>query len=171
MSYQPAQFKLLNLAGIQESLTAMRFPKQSIGDSIGDTIGENDKKLAQRLIKSGDDHAKAIRGIVAWVEIGMQVGFMIEFETYRIGVECLSTTSSMYGELRPLKGVALADQKQKDLPTKYYKRIATINYQAMRRMYYARRFHKHPDWRIFAEFVESLPHFETFIKPRNERRN
>jgi hypothetical protein len=121
-------------------------------------VGKKDLELASRLVKAGDDHAKAIRGIVAWLEIDCQVGWLIEFETYRHGVECLSTSSSMYAELKGLKGKELAEQKQKDLPEKVYTRILTISYQALRHMYKARRNHRHPDWQIFCDMIETLPY-------------
>lgn len=151
--------------GISESLDAMRLPKYSNGDSEPGRIGPNDAKLASALIRAGDDHAKAMRGIDIHLKIRLQVGFMIEFETYRYGVECLSTSSSMHGELKAMCGPELAEQKQNDLPTKVYTRRLKISYQALRRMYRARRKHRHPDWQIFCDFIEGLLHFNTLIIP------
>jgi hypothetical protein len=109
-----------------------------------------------------------MRGVIAYIELEMQAGFMIEFETYRHGVECLSTSSSMHNELKGLSGPELAEQKQQDLSSKVYKRIVTISYQALRHMYIERRNHRHPDWRIFSRFVEDLNMFDYLIYP--ERR-
>ena len=146
-------------------MKAMRLPKQSEGDSSFNSgvIGQKDLELASNLVKAGDDHAKAMRGIIVWMELELQVGFMIEFETYRHGVECLSTSSSMHNELKNLKGEELAEQKQADLPDKIYTRILTISYQALRHMYKARRNHKHPDWQIFCDFIETLPYAVSLI--------
>ena len=149
---------------------AMRLPKNSENDStrtFSDTIeiGPKDGKLAKNLIRAGNDHAKAMRGIVVWVELEMQVGFMIELETYRHGVECLSTSSSMHGELKELSGYVLAEQKQADLSDKVYKRAMTVSYQALRSMYRARKKHRMPCWRIFCKWIEELPHFTTLIYP------
>lgn len=164
--YNPLKVTLMNVYGVGESLLAMRLPKRSLGDSNSGQIGPKDERLAGALIKGGDDHAKAMRGIIAYVHIEMQIGWMIEFETYRHGVECLSTSSSMHGELAQLTGVELARQKQADLPGKVYIRIVTISYQALRRMYRARRKHRHPDWQIFCDFIENLPHFDKLIMPK-----
>jgi len=94
---------------------------------------------------------------------------MIEFETYRHGVECLSTSSAMHGELRGMRGEELAEAKQNGLPDKVYRRIVMVSYQALRSMYRARRHHRHPDWQIFCDFVEGLPWFPMLIYPEVNR--
>ena len=165
--YKPLKITRYEVKGILWAMEAMRLPKNSKGDSwepgyLGNP-GQKDLFLASNLIKAGDDHAKAMRGIIAWVKIELQVGFMIEFETYRHGVECLSTSSSMHSELKNLKDEVLADQKQKDLPEKVYTRILTISYQALRNMYHARRNHRHPDWKIFCDWIETLPYAQELI--------
>ena len=165
--YKPLKIKKHETHGVLWAMRAMRLPKNSKGDSwepgyLGNP-GPKDIKLASRLVNAGDDHAKAMRGIVVWMEIELQVGFMIEFETYRHGVECLSTSSSMHGELKCLKGDALAEQKQSDLPEKVYTRILTMSYQALRSIYNARRNHRHPDWHIFCDFIETLPYAQQLL--------
>jgi len=165
--YKPLEIKKHEVHGVLWAMKAMRLPKQSKGDSwepgyLGNP-GPKDLSLASNLVKSGDDHAKAMRGIVVWMKIKCQVGWLIEFETYRHGVECMSTTSSMHGELKKLKGEALAAQKQADLPAKVYTRILTISYQALRHIYKARRHHRHPDWHIFCDWIETLPYAAELI--------
>lgn len=162
MTYKQLEIKRYEVRGLLWAMRAMRLPKQSKGDSfepgyIGGP-GPKDLKLASNLVKSGDDHAKAMRGIVVWMEIDFQVGWMVEFVTYRIGVEDLSTSSSMHNELKNLKGEILASQKQDDLPDKVYTRILTISYQALRNIYKARRHHRHPDWAIMCDWIEQLPY-------------
>lgn len=161
MVYQPLKVVLHEVCGITFALRAMRLPK----NQSRSTSAVEDLKLASNLIKAGPDHAKYQRGIMAYIRMEMQTGFMIEFETYRHGVECLSTSSSMHNELANLRGDELANQKQLDLPTKVYKRDVVISYQALRSMYKARRNHKHPDWQIFCDFIETLPHFRHLIYP------
>jgi len=118
--YKPLEIKTLNLAGVEESLKAMRLPME------GRKNISTDYELASKLIKMGPAHAKFTRGIIVWAEIFFQVGWMIEMETYRIGVDTLSTSSSMHTDLRNLDGIELAEQKQKDLPEKYYHRISVF---------------------------------------------
>lgn len=162
-------------AGLYSSLLAMRLPHGSASKSDTDwagsilgselIIGNADTKLAKKLILTGTDHAKFTRGIIVHLMLRLQVGWMIEFETYRHGVECLSTSSTMHGELKGMAGVELAEKKQADLPDKIYTRIVMISYQALRAMYLARRHHRHPDWQIFCDFIETLPHFKMLIFP------
>lgn len=161
--YRPLQIETLEttIQGLKPALRAMRLPY----DRQIKTTLEEDLKLAARLVKAGDDHAKVMRGIIVYLQLDMQAGFMIEFETYRHGVECLSTSSSMHNELRELKGAELAEKKQADLQEKVYRRILMISYQALRHMYKARRHHRHPDWQIFCDYIERLPHFDKLIYP------
>ena len=170
--YKPLKIKTLKVSGFNEAIKAMRFPKKSKNDSIGFNfklfgldisyfkLGKKDKKLALNLIKAGDEHAKTIRGIEVWVQLEFQVGWMIEFETYRYGIDTLSTTSSMHGELKKLTGVKLIETKQRDLPYKVYKRISKVNYQTLRRIYKQRKNHRHNDFKIFCKWIETLPHSE-----------
>lgn len=162
MSYKPLKVIRMHLVGIKESLRAMRLPKDK---QPVDEDHDRDLILAANLIKQGTDHAKFSRGILVYTEIHMQVGWMIEFETYRHGVECLSTSSSMHNELKATSGPELAAEKQAGLEEKVYIRICTISYQALRAMYCARRNHRHPDWQIFCDWIECLPYFDQLIMP------
>ena len=166
--YTPLEIGEHEIIGMYWAMKAMRLPKKSMGDTPFDAdnpdiIGPKDLHLASNLVKAGSDHAKAMRGIIVYAEIKLQVGWMIEFETYRHGVECLSTSSSMHCELAQLSGEELAEQKQADLPDKQYTRILTMSYQALRGMYKARRHHRHPDWHIFCDWVETLPYAAELI--------
>jgi hypothetical protein len=162
--YKPITIELLHVQGIDIALMAMRNPRMSHEKASP----ANDLKLAAKLIKAGDEHSKAIRGIVAWFEIDMQIGFMLEWDTYRVGVECLSTSSTMYMDHAGLKGEELAAAKQANLPDVVYHRTVMASYQALRRMYIQRRHHRHTDWQIFCDWVEVLPYFDWLIYPENQ---
>lgn len=168
--YKKLKVELQSVHGIQESMEAMRLPKGTKSDTHNGILGIDDARLAGNLIRAGNDHAKAMRGIIAWIKIEMQVGFMIDFETYRHGVECLSTSSSMHGELREMSGVELAETKQALMSEKVYTRICTISYQALRSIYLARRRHRHPDFKIFCDFIENMPYFKGLIAPTRENK-
>jgi len=161
--YKPLQIKTLKVAGAEESLMAMRLPMPQRDTQ---PTFEDDLFLASKLIKGGDDHAKAMRGILVWVELQCQVGWLLEYEQYEVGVTRLSSSSSMHSELKLLKGAELAEQKQIDLATKVYTLVDVISYQTIRRIYIARQYHRHPDWHIYRrDFVESLPYFDRLINP------
>lgn len=157
--YRPLKIKTLEVAGIEVALRAMRLPME------GRKQKTDDEKLSKTLIKRGTDHAKFTRGIIVWADMHFQIGWMIELDTYRIGREVLSTSSSMHTDLRELSGVELIEQKQKDLPNKYYHQICTFSYQTLRSIYIARRKHKHLDWHILCNWIETLPNFNKLIIP------
>ncbi len=174
MHYKPLKITINEVAGIRWAIQAMRRPKGSEGDSYQFVsvlegrcfhIGTKDAHLSANLVKAGPDHAKFTRGIVVYFTIEMQVGFMIELVTYRIGVEDLSTSSTMHGELKLMKGESLAEAKQELLPDKVYVRDCMCSYQALRAMYRARRNHRHPDWQIWCDMIETLPYFDVLIYP------
>lgn len=159
------KIEVLEIAGKEAAFRAMRFP-------IDGAAKNDDYKLAGMLINRGDDHAKAMRGIIVWCELEFHVDWMIELLTYKIGVQDLmdiqdlSTSSSMHNELKDLTGEELVKKKRADLPTKVYRRIIMVSYQALRNIYIARRKHRHPDWQIFCDWIETLPDFDTLIMPK-----
>lgn len=55
-------------------------------------IGENDMKLAKKLIKAGTEHRKFMRQIFVSVDITAPSYFMAEFDTYKIGTVRNSTS-------------------------------------------------------------------------------
>ncbi|RKY40270.1 MAG: hypothetical protein DRP85_08890 [Candidatus Makaraimicrobium thalassicum] len=167
--YKPIEIEFLDFAGLIPSMRAMRLPKGTAMDTFEfdrETVaqlGGQDEALARNLILAGPDHAKALRGVIVWLEIKMQVGFMVEFETYRHGIECLSTSSTMHTSLSNVAGEELAEKKQAGLEDLVYTRILTASYQALRAIYLARRRHRHPDWRLFCSFIETLPYSKELI--------
>lgn len=48
-------------------------------------IGENDHKLAMKLIRAGSDHRKFLRMIQVWVDIEAPLYWWKEFDTYKVG--------------------------------------------------------------------------------------
>lgn len=171
--YKPLEIERWEVRGIDWAMEAMRLPMGSEGDSDlpltshcnVPLIGQKDRCLANKLVKAGPDYAKCMRIIHVWLKIHFQVGWGFEFETYRAGVECGSTSSSMHQELKGLSGELLADRKQADLPDKVYTRILTVSYQALRSMYLARKNHRHPDWQALCEWIKTLPYADALITP------
>jgi len=159
MLYKPLKIKILEFAGLKPAFESMRLPT----GSTSDMMGIKDRKLAGKLVKAGSSHSKFTRGIMVYVEMEFQASFMIELDTYKFATT-LSTSSSMLQELKHLKGNELAEQKQKDLSTKVYKRIAVFNYQTLENIYRQRRNHRLPDWQIFCDLIEGLPLFGLLIK-------
>jgi hypothetical protein len=177
--------KTLEIAGFASTLKAMRLPKKSgdksdsyfedsflnpweipehriIYSSDDNTynlirIGKNDLQLLQNLIRSGEEHAKVMRGIEVWFEIDAPRYFHVELDTYRIGAERLSSESTMHNECKQLSGEELQQVKGELKESHMQKRIWKMSYQTLRRVYFQRKNHRLPEWYIFCEWIESLP--------------
>lgn len=64
-----------------------------IHDNPTFAIGENDHKLAMKLIKAGSDHRKFLRMIQVWVDIKAPLYWWKEFDTYRVGTTANSCST------------------------------------------------------------------------------
>ena len=56
-------------------------------------IGDNDLKLAQTLIKAGNEHMKFMRQIQVWCDITMPRYWWSEMDTYKVGTSANSTST------------------------------------------------------------------------------
>lgn len=59
-------------------------------------IDPKDIELISKLVKSGTEHSKVLRGALVYAKISAPRFFWQEFDTYRIGVEKLSSGSTMH---------------------------------------------------------------------------
>jgi hypothetical protein len=51
-------------------------------------------------------------------------------------------------------------------------RTCTLNYENLINIYFARRYHKLPEWREFCGWIEGLPYFKRMcIEPMEEKKN
>lgn len=89
--------KIYNFDG---AFRGMRNPLNSWSKSDSDfscernpILGENDLKLAQRLIKAGNEHRKFLRQIVVSVDITAPLYFWKEWDTYKVGTVANSTST------------------------------------------------------------------------------
>lgn len=79
----------LEIAGLYTSITSMRNPlnswfkaDSSFNEDGEFIIGQNDLKLAQRLILAGTEHSKFLRQIYVSFDITAPLYFWSEFDTY-----------------------------------------------------------------------------------------
>lgn len=105
-----ASFELIETGGFIAAIEGMRYPTKSTCDSTFDShiylartckearidLGPKDAKLAASLIKKGPVHAKFQRGITAWFRINMPICIWSELDTYTVGVDMISSESTMY---------------------------------------------------------------------------
>lgn len=62
-------------------------------DSTKCEIGENDLKLLKKLVKAGDSHSKCLRFINATMDITAPLYWWKQFDTYKVGTVCISTST------------------------------------------------------------------------------
>ena len=111
------EVKTLEIAGFASMLQALRLPfglecrskvftKQVVdeegvfgkGIEYGSAIEFDDKDLhlLSTLIKRGDEHSKCIRGLLVYAEITAPLMIWSELDTYHIGTDRLSSSSTMH---------------------------------------------------------------------------
>ena len=166
--------KLIELAGFVSALQALRLPygleHRSMAlfdmyDGYGvfslrtqTELNDKDEDLLRSLIKRGDEHAKVVRGIVAYIEINAPRMWWTEFVTYRIGCETLASESTMHIQGKGLNEEELVEMKSELKEGTMQKRIVMLSYQTLRRIYKQRRNHRLPHWREFCSWIETLPY-------------
>lgn len=126
-------------------------------------VDERDLRLMNTLIKRGDEHAKAIRGLIAYAEINAPRYLWQELDSYKIGTERLSSESTMHIQGRGLSTEELVEMKNELKEGTMQKRVQFFSYQTLRRIYKQRQNHRLPHWHIFCDWIKSLPFAEQLI--------
>ena len=162
------EIKTLEIAGFVSVFKALRLPfgKECRSEcwwygTSGQTqcahhIDDKDLKLLQTLVKRGDEHAKAIRGLIVYAEINAPRFWWQEMDTYRIGTERLSSESTMHTE-------ELVKMKSELTEGTMQRRVQYFSYQTLRRIYHQRKDHRLPHWHKFCAWVEKLPYSKELI--------
>ena len=122
-----------------------------------------DIKLISTLVKKGPEHAKVLRGVVVWCEINAPRYFWQEMDRYRIGCECLSSESTMHIECKGMSEDELVNFKEHLGEGHMQKRVWMFSYQTLRRIYLQRKDHRLPQWRMFCDWIKTLPFSDEFI--------
>ena len=172
--------KIIELAGFSSVMQALRLPfgkecrsashaeyffKEEYGLATSSvvTVDPKDKKLLSTLVKRGDEHAKAIRGLIVYAEINAPRYWWTEMDTYRIGAERLSSESTMHIQGKGLSTEELVRMKEELNEGTMQKRVEFFSYQALRRIYFQRRNHRLPHWHVFCDWIETLPFADEWI--------
>ena len=197
-SVEEFSVKTLEIAGLVGALQALRLPfgkecrsytfsqKETFSPAVemfelklGDyydgikftstiTLHNKDKELIKTLVKRGDEHSKVLRGVMVWCLINAPRYWWQELSTYRIGTECLSSESTMHIEGKGMPEEELIKMKE-ELPEGHMqKRIWMFSYQTLRRIYFQRKDHRLPQWRMFCDWIKTLPFAEEFITIEKE---
>lgn len=135
--------------------------KISTGCSI--KLDPNDLRLMSTLVRSGDEHAKVLRGINVYATINAPRYWWQEADTYRVGTERLSSESSMHIQGKGLSEKELVALKENLVEATMQRRVQMFSYQTLRRIYIQRRNHRLPQWRIFCDWIKTLPYADELI--------
>jgi len=127
------------------------------------TPNEKDIELVQKLIVRGDEHAKPMRGVIAYARITAPVYWWCEAECTRAGHERLFSESTMHIDCRGLQGEELQKAKSEIPMGKELTKVDMFSYQALRNMCRQRATHRLPEWHEFIDWVHTLPLAEELI--------
>lgn len=190
-SVEEFSVKTLELGGLGAALQALRLPygKETRSDCLfyyrnpsytpadddrsliayGERIWlcPKDSSLLTALVKRGDEHAKVLRGMIVWAEINAPRYWHVELDTYRVGAERLSSNSTMHIQGKGLSEDDLVEMKEHLEEGTMQKRVWMFSYQTLRRIYFQRRNHRLPQWRLFCEWIKTLPFANEFITIEN----
>ncbi len=87
--------ELIEVSGVYGAMHGMRNPKNSwrLSDTSKDgVVGENDLKLAQTLIKGGNEHRKFLRMIHVQFDLNLPRYVWSEFDTYHFNTKNSTST-------------------------------------------------------------------------------
>ena len=175
------KIELLEISGMVSALKALRLPynKEPMSeirhtlfarggvfnqrDGINFDLEGKDIALMQKLIISGDEHAKPLRGILAYLDITAPIDWWVEAETYEAGHQRLFSASTMNTEGRGLKGHALREELNKISFGREVRKIDYFSYQTLRRIVRQRYNHRKEEWHFFIDAVRMLPYAEELI--------
>lgn len=87
--------KIIDFVGFKQAMFAMRnsYSNREYSDSTYSQMGENDLELLKKLVKAGDSHSKCLRMINVTMDITAPLYWWKQFDTYKIGVNCISTST------------------------------------------------------------------------------
>ena len=175
------KIELLEISGMVSALEALRLPYNKepmseichslhMRDDVFSQLNRiyfdldgKDIALMQRLIISGDEHAKPLRGILAYLDITAPIDWWVEAETYEAGHQRLFSASTMNTEGRGLKGHALREELNKISFGREVRKIDYFSYQTLRRIVRQRYNHRKAEWHYFIDAVRMLPYAKELI--------
>lgn len=175
-SVEEFSVKTIDIVGFKAAESALRLPFGNKNapkdeDPISFVVYESscycvyteNLDLISKLVKRGDEHAKVLRGVVVWAEINAPRYWWQEMDRYSVGACCLSSESTMHIQGQGLAEDELVEMKENLPEGTMQKRVWMFSYQALRRIYFQRRNHRLPQWRMFCEWIETLPFAKEFI--------
>ena len=177
------EIKAIEVVGFASAFKALRLPygldtrsdiethfyggeyngKKIFDNSSECTFDDKDVALMSTLIKRGDEHAKPMRGVLAYADIIAPIDFWCELETYEKGRQRLFSGSTMHEEGRGLSGHALREAIHKIPYDRPIRKIDFFSYQCLRNIVAQRYDHRKAEWHFFIEWIKALPFADELI--------
>lgn len=180
--------------GLENAIKASKYPFATDVDSVNSDITDRTMSLAG--CKTGTGHDNFLNGIVvqfdltfsnkAWVEAERY--HFLDFVSSQSTMHCISkmeirkmcneyVTEATIKEVERLKDMYLSTESKEDYLRLLYNIPSgfeltarmTTNLRQLKTIYYQRRNHKLPDWKMFCDWLEQLEVFKELVL-QNERR-
>lgn len=170
--------------GLEDSIKASKYPKSTDIAKCTDEITSTTKSLGS--CKTGTGHDQFLTGIVVQFDLRYTIKAWTEAERYNF-FHFVSSQSTMhkimyfdldasyieYVDPRMIRIMKeLVDRynseptAENELAVLYSNPVGfqltariTTNYRQLKTIYYQRRNHKLPEWRLFCQWIETLPYF------------
>ena len=171
--------------GFDESVRASKYPKAVDISKCTSEITNTVKKLG--MCDTGTGHDNFLNGIIVQFDLSYTIKAWTEAERYHFldfvssqsTMHCISefdirqqcceyVTENTIREVERLKNIFLADKTPENYLYLLYNvpvgfkltaRMST-NYRQLKTIYQQRKNHRLPEWKLFCEWCESLPHSE-----------
>ena len=169
--------------GLEDSVRASRYPMAVNVDDCAFGISDNTRKLA--MAEKGSGHDQFLTGIVVQFDLTFSIKAWVEAERYHF-LDFVSSQSTMHritrldpeqqcnsyvdvGVINVLHRLIEA-YNTNPTPENYLKVLynvpagfrltarMTTNYRQLKTIYSQRKSHRLPEWRMFCQWVEGLPH-------------
>lgn len=183
----------VNVYGLEESVKASKYPFAVNTEDCSTEIVDRTKILGS--CQGGQGHDTFLHGIVVQFDLTFTNKAWVEGERYHF-LEFVSSQSTMHriGQFNPeIQCIEYTDPiivaRFKELVDIYngnptdenflhliysipsgFKLTArmTTNYAQLKTIYFQRRYHRLPEWKIVCKWIESLPHFGELCLGRDE---
>ena len=174
-----------NVYNLENAIRASKYPMSSDVDKLNSDITDTVKKLGSQ--PRGSAHDNFLHGILVSFDLTCSNKMWVEFERYHF-MDIVSGQSTMHRIARLLEGDApfndyvdpvikhrvfemAKEYNNNQTPENYLKLLYSIpsgleltdhivtNYGQLKTMWYQRHNHRLPEWRVFCDWILTLPRF------------
>jgi hypothetical protein len=181
--------------GLEDSVRASKYPMSVDIESLTDEITDRTRKLASCEVGSG--HDQFLTGVIVQFDLTFSLKAWTEAQRYhfldfvssqstmhRIAKMDISNGCNPYVTREAIENLLVLVRQYNDdtTPENYLKVLyniptgfqltarMTTNYRQLKTIYRQRKNHRLPEWRIFCQWIETLPYSELITEDyKNER--